>query len=318
MASLPESDQSHHGVHSHAHAGHSHGGHSHAHGVSTRRLLGAATLNSGFAVVQIVVGIALGSVVVLADAAHQVVDAVGLLTALAAALLAARPKSNTMSFGWGKSDALGGLVSSLMLLGSIVWIVWESIGRLFDPVDVDGGGVIAIGIIAVLVNGASVLALSSSSHASLSLRAARLHLLTDLAGSFIVILAGLALAGTTATWVDPAASLLLSAIVLRATLGLLRSTCRELLDRAPDGVTVEAVTDVLDKQPGVERVHHVHVRPLGQQRTSVTAHVVVEGQPSLHDAQAALATLNQALTSDLGVTHSTLQLECHPCEDDDC
>ena len=302
----------------HGHGSHSHGSHSHAHGVSPRRLIAAATANSGFAVVQVLVGISLGSVVVLADAAHQVVDAIGLLTALAAVLLAARPTSEAMSFGWGKSDALGGLVSGLLLLGSIGWIVLESFRRLLDPVEVDGTGVIVIGMIAVAVNGLSVLALSGGGHASLSLRAARLHLITDLAGSFIVILAGVALAGTTATWIDPAASLLLSAIVLRATLMLVRNACQELLDRTPDGLSVDAVAAVLRDQPGVELVHHVHVRPLGQQRSSVTAHVVMSGAPTLHDAQGELANLNAALSAELGVNHSTLQLECHPCADEGC
>lgn len=295
-----------------------HSDHSHDHGgLPTRRLVGAAGLNTGFAVIQVVVGLALGSVVVLADAAHQVVDAVGLLTALTAALLAARPTSTSMSFGWGKADALGGFVSGLLLLGSIAWIVYESVKRLFDSVPVEGGGVIAIGLIAVAVNGLSVLALSGGG-GSLSLRAARLHLLTDLAGSFLVVAAGLVLVGTNWHWVDPAASLLLSVLVLLATLRLLRVAANELLDRVPTDISVRAVHEVLGSQPGVDRVHHVHVRPLGQQRSSVTAHVVMRDQPTLHEAQDRLGAMSGALAEQLGVTHATLQMECHPCDDEDC
>ncbi len=317
--------------------------------------MGAAGLNTGFAVIQVIVGLAIGSVVVLADAAHQIVDALGLLTALGAALLAARPSSDEMSYGWGKADALGGFVSGLLLLGSIVWITWESIARLFDPVAVEGGSVILIGVIAVAVNGLSVLALSQAgiahTHAGhthahghdshghdshdhdhephgpeqgrrgdphLAIRAARLHLLIDLAGSFLVVFAGVLLRGTSWTWIDPVASLALSLLVLRSTWHLMRAATHELLDRAPASVTIEAVTSTLNSQAGVERVHHVHVRPLGQQRTSVTAHVVVDGEQSLHDAQAHVGALTSVLERDLGVAHTTIQLECHPCEDDDC
>ncbi len=303
-----------------AHAMHSHGhSHSHSHSeVRTSRLIAAAGLNSGFAVIQVVVGIALGSVVVLADAAHQIVDAIGLLTALVAVLLATRPASASMSFGWGKTDALGGFVSGLLLLASIGWITYESIRRLFDPVDVEGSGVILIGLIAVAVNGLSVLALAGDGHRSLALRAARLHLLTDLAGSFVVVGAGALLAGTNWTWVDPVASLFLSAMVLHATIRLLRHASDELLDRVPTALSVDEVTALLDSQPGVDRVHHVHVRPLGQERSSVTAHVVVSGQPSLHQAQDQLSVLNTVLADRFGVTHATLQLECHPCETEDC
>ncbi len=300
---------------------HDHGPHGHHHdNVPTGRLVAAAGLNSGFAVIQVIVGLALGSVVVLADAAHQIVDAVGLLTALTAALLAARPTSSSMSFGWGKADALGGFVSGLLLLASIGWITVESIRRLFDPVAVEGGGVIVIGLVAIAVNGLSVLALSprGAGQRSLSLRAARLHLLTDLAGSFLVVAAGVLLTGTSWTWIDPAASLLLCAMVLRATVRLLRNASNELLDRVPSTLSVDAVTALLGSQPGVDRVHHVHVRPLGQERASVTAHVVVNGQPSLHQAQDQLGILSTALADRFGVIHATLQLECHPCEDENC
>lgn len=289
-------------------------------GPSTSRLVGAASLNVGFAVVQVIVGLAIGSVVVLADAAHQVVDALGLLTALGAALLARRPSTNEMSFGWGKADALGGFLSGMLLLASVAWIGFESVRRLFDPVEVEGRSVVIIGLVAIAVNGGSVIALSprAGHDDHLAVRAARLHLLVDLAGSFLVVAAGLVLAGTTWLWVDPVASMLLSVVVLRSTMALLRAAAHELLDRAPNDVSVDAVTSTLASQPGVERVHHVHVRSLGQQRTSVTAHVVVEGEQTVHEAQEYVETLNTALQHDLGIAHATLQVECHPCADDDC
>ncbi len=305
--------------HSHDHA-HSHDHHGHSEGLPSfgGRLGIAAGVNVAFAVVQVVVGLAIGSVVVLADAAHQIVDALGLITALVAAVLASRPASSEMSFGWGKADALGGFVSSLLLLGSVVWIVYEATRRLLDPVEVDGGGVIAMGLIAIAVNGGSVWVLGHGhehGHNHLSMRAARLHLLTDLAGSVIVVAAGLLLYFTTATWIDPVASLLVSLMVVRSTWRLLGTATAELLDRAPGHVDADSVLAHLSEQPGVEHVHHVHVRSLGQQRTSVTAHVVVAGEPSLHDAQQQIGALTSVLERDLGVGHATIQLECHACED---
>ena len=123
---------------------------------SGRRLTGAAAINIGFAVVQVVAGLAIGSVVVLADAAHQAVDAIGLITAVIAVRVARRPATATWSFGLGKADALGGFVSALLLLGSVAWIVFESIRRLLDPEPVDGVAVMVIGVLAIVVNGGSV------------------------------------------------------------------------------------------------------------------------------------------------------------------
>lgn len=291
----------------------SHAGHDHAN-VPYNRLAGAAALNVAFAVVQVIVGLAIGSLVVLADAAHQVVDAIGLITALVAVVLATRPSSDSMSYGWGKMDSLGAFTSGLLLLASTVWIAYESVRRLLDPEPVEGLGVIVIGCIGIAVNGISVLAVGRHDH-NLSIRAARLHLLVDLFASVIVVAAGLILAGTTWTWVDPAASLVLCFMVIRSTLDLLGTSTNELLDRAPAGVTPAAVVQHLRTQPGVTQVHHVHVRPLGQQQTSVTAHVVLDGAPTLHDAQTRLDDFATVLQEQLGVAHATLQLECHECED---
>jgi cobalt-zinc-cadmium efflux system protein len=290
-----------------------HAGHSHDHSkVSNGRLGFAAAFNVGFAIVQVVVGLALGSVVVLADALHQVVDAVGLVTALVALGLVRRPATREMSYGWGKADALGGYTSGLLLLGSIVWVVYESVDRLFNPVEVEGGGVILIGIAGIIVNGSSVLILGDGEQ--LSLKAARLHLLVDLAGSVIVVMAGIILSGTSLTWIDPAASLLINALVLHGTWNLLRIASAELLDRSPAGVDTDQVTELLHSLRDVNDVHHVHARSIAPGVATVEAHVVIDGAVSLHDAQVAMTVVQNELATHLGIAHSTIQMECHNCE----
>lgn len=284
------------------------------------RLVAAAVLNTGFGVVQIIVGLAIGSVVVLADAAHQAVDALGLITALIAVVVARRPASDHWTYGFGKADALGGFVSSLLLIGSIVWIVYESIGRLVTPEEVSGLGVLLIGVAAVGVNAVGV-ALVGGGHGdeAVSMRAARLHLLTDLAGSFLVVAAGALILAGGPEWIDPAASLALSAAVLWSTWTLIRSATGILLDRVPRDLSVPALQERLEAEPGVARVHHLHLRPLGGGRTSVSAHVIVGDCSELvHDAQGTLTVLNSILRSEYGVAHTTLQLECHACADETC
>jgi cobalt-zinc-cadmium efflux system protein len=290
--------------------------HEHHHDASAGRLGAAAVLNIGFAVVQVVVGVAIGSVVVLADAAHQAVDALGLVTAVIAVRIARKPASDTWSFGFGKADALGGFVSALLLLGSVVWIVFESIKRLANPEPVDGVYIMIVGVIAIAVNGFSVLLVGHHhGEEAIAVRAARLHLITDLAGSAIVVASGALLAAGGPEWIDPVASLILSAAVLWTTWHILTSATAILLDRTPHRLSARDVEDLLTAQPGIERVHHVHLHPLGGSRVSVTAHVVVDGERSVHDAQEIVEELRQVLVAERSITHSTLQLECHPCGD---
>lgn len=282
-----------------------------------QRLGGAAAANVVFAIIQVAVGLVIGSVVVLADAAHQAVDALGLVTALIALRMARRPADDQWTYGLGKSDALGGFVSALLLIVSVVWIVWESVHRLFAPAEVDGAGVIVIGVIAIVVNGVSVLLVGHQhGHDDISLRAARLHLLTDLAGSVVVVVSGVLLALGGPVWIDPVASLLLSAAVLWSTWRILVAASQLLLDRVPGRLDTGDIAATLCAQPGVSDVHHVHLRPIGGGDVSVTAHVVVDGQLSVHDAQGTVERLSGVLEHDHRIGHSTLQLECHECDDD--
>jgi cobalt-zinc-cadmium efflux system protein len=296
---------------------HPDGGHAHAHG--GKRLGLAAGANAAFAVVQIFVGLAIGSVVVLADAAHQTVDALGLVTAWIALRIARRPASDDWSYGLGKADALGGFVSALLLIGSVVWIVVESIQRLVTPEPVDGGGVIVIGLVAIAVNGVGVV-LVGHGHGdeAISLRAARLHLLADLAGSVVVVATGVLLVATDAAWLDPTASLVVSIAVLWSTWNLLRSATDVLLDRSPSGISAVALAGELRSHPDVDAAHHIHIRSLGGGRHAASAHIVVDGSTSAHRSQEISDELSVGVAATLGIDHLTLQLEClHACPDPD-
>jgi cobalt-zinc-cadmium efflux system protein len=295
------------------HDDHHHGHHHHGSPGETTvgRLGAAAAINVGFAIVQVLVGLALGSIVVLADALHQVTDAVGLLTALVALWLTSRPSDGAMTFGWGKADALGGYTSALLLLASVAWIVIEAIDRLRNPTEVSGTGVILIGVAGIIVNGGSVVLLGHGQQ--LALRAARLHLLVDLAGSVIVVVSGALLLGTSLDWIDPAASLLVNALVLHGTVRILRAASAELLDRTPAGAEPDRIRATLLAHPEIGEVHHVHSRALAPGVVSVTAHVVLDGHLSVHEAQTELDRVRHALADELDIHHTTLQLECHDC-----
>ncbi len=296
-------------------------GHDHAHGHAHdgARLGAAAAANTLFAVIQVVVGLAIGSIVVLADAAHQAVDALGLITAFVAIRIARRPASRDWSYGFGKADALGGFVSALLLVASVAWIVVESIRRLLEPEQVEGAGVIVIGLIAIAVNGVGVV-LVGHGHGdeAISLRAARLHLLTDLAGSVVVVLAGVLLVTTNASWVDPLASLLVSVAVLWSTWHLIRSAVGVLLDRSPAGMSALELSELLSSHADVDVAHHVHVRSLGAGRHSASAHVVVHGETTVHRSQEIVDELSEVVYDRFGVEHVTIQIECeHHCAEGD-
>lgn len=278
-------------------------------------------MNGGFGIAQVVGGLVIGSVAVLADAAHQGADATGLLIALAAALLVRRPPSARRSFGWARADALGAQLSASLLLASLAWLGWESIDRLRHPVDVSAGGVSAFGAVGIGVNALGLLLLRGShaghghGHAEgLSIRAARLHLLTDLGGSVVVLVAGLGVAATGSDRIDPVASLLISAAAVVATVALLRQATGVLLDRVPAHLDLDEVSAALSSEPGVEEVHHLHLWSMGSSGVALSAHVRLTGDLALHEAQERTREFEDLLAHRFGIRHTTLQVECHDCE----
>lgn len=284
-------------------------------GRSTRSLGVALGANAGLAVVQLVGGLAFGSLALVADAAHQAADVAALVVALLATRLAVRPPSRRNTFGWGRLDLVGAQASALLLIGSSAWIAWDAIDRLGGSRSIDGAGVLLLALAGVAVNGVSALVLARTDEPGLSVRAAIVHLVGDAAGSLGVLVAAVAVLVAGATWVDGVVALALCAALVLTAAGLLRASTRILLDAAPRGVDPRSVAVTLASAPGVGAVHHLHVWSRTGQSVAVSAHVVLEGAHSLHEAQHRTDELRRLLAERHGVREATLQVECHECED---
>jgi cobalt-zinc-cadmium efflux system protein len=281
---------------------------------ASRALWAALTANAALLVAEVVGGLVFSSLALLADAAHLATDVLGLGVVALAQVLLSRPASGRRTFGLRRAEALGAQVNAVLVLGAGVWIVVEAAGRLGGGHHVDGVGVLVIAAIAVLVNGASAAVLASSASRRLNVRAALAHLVTDVAGSLAVVVAAVGIVAFGANWLDPVASLVIAALVAWATWGVLRDSTNVLLEGAPRDVKVGDVEQALFSAPGVEAVHHVHVWEVASDMPALSAHVVLTGAPSLHEAQVRGESLKTMLADRFGIAHATLELECHECD----
>ena len=197
------------------------------------------------------------------------------------------------------------------------WVCFEAVQRLSNPQSIDGLGVLIVGVLGLLVNAGSAWAIARSAGTSLNLRGAFLHLASDAVGSVGVVVAGSVVLATGAEWVDPLVSILISVLVLVAAWQLLRDATRVLLEGVPKGLDVDAVEEVLATADGVEAVHHLHVWSIGSETPALSAHVVLTGELTLHQAQTRGEELKAELALQFGIEHATLELECHTCADDE-
>lgn len=294
-------------AHDHHHAG----GDREAQGRALRLALAA---NASFLVVEVVGGLATRSLALLADAAHMASDVAALLIALLAQRLLSRPATGTHSYGLQRAEVLGAQANGIGLLVVALWIVLEAVRRLDQPSEVAGGGLLVIAAVGLLVNLGSLVVLRRAAGDSLNMRGAVLHMGLDAAGSVGAMIAGAAALWWGADRVDPLVSILVAGLVLWSGFGLLRSTAHVLLEGTPRGVDVDALTSAILAEPDVEAVHHLHVWSLASDVPALSAHVVLDGERTLHDAQAAGWRLKELLEQRFGISHATLELECHPCD----
>jgi cobalt-zinc-cadmium efflux system protein len=201
----------------------------------------------------------------------------------------------------------------VLLVASALWIAIEAIRRLGGDPHIEGAGVIILGIVRLVINGAGALGLHRHAGTNLNLRAAVSHLAVDALGSVVVLIVGVSVQLWDATWTDPVASLLLSALVLHQGWRLLRQATVVLLEAAPGHTSAGELVALLNNHDNVEDVHHVHVWSLDSETSAMTAHVVVD-ITSLHEAQRLSREL-EAILEEHGVEHSTLSLESHVCDD---
>jgi cobalt-zinc-cadmium efflux system protein len=292
----------------HAHGGHSGGGHSHgghAHGPATfgRAFAIGAIANGGFVAVQIACGVLAHSNALIADALHNLGDVLGLLLSWAAAWAGQRAPSTRRTYGWGRVSILAALINAVILLVGVGAIGIEAIRRLSQPAPVQGGLVMAVAALGIVINAGSAV-LFARGRDDLNVRAAFLHLASDALVSLGVVVAGGLILLTGASWIDPLASLAIAAVILAATWSTLTQAGDLAVDAVPAGLSMAEVRACLGGLPGVLEVHDLHVWALSTTRVALTAHVVVaEPAPDL------LILAGRELHGRFGIDHATLQLE---------
>lgn len=296
-------DHSHdHHKHDHIHAGH---GHSHAPS-SMKALVAVITLTGVVFLAELIAGMVSGSLALLADAAHMFSDSAGLVVALVALLVGQRAASTRATYGYRRAEVLAAALNAGAVGIIALWIGIEAVLRLGSHEPVETGLMLVVAVVGLIVNGISALVLVRRSHENMNLRGAYLHVLTDMLGSVAVIVAGLIIRFTGFTPADTIASLFIALIIVPRAWKLFRAALNVLLEVAPANFDPNTVSARLEALDGVVGVHDVHVWSVTGEDILVTCHVVTELPV---EQQCALLDAAGAALAELGVGHSTIQLE---------
>ncbi|WP_309611145.1 cation diffusion facilitator family transporter [Sphingomonas sp.] len=286
---------------------HDHGhGHNHAPAEFGSAFLLGIVLNLGYVAVEAVFGFWAGSVALIADAGHNLSDVLGLAIAWGGAVLIKRKPSPRFSYGLKKSSILAALINALILLVAIGAIAAEAVQRLVSPRSSDGMTVMIVAALGIIINGVTSWLFARGRHHDINIRGVFLHMASDAAVSAAVVIAGALILWTGAMWIDPIVSLIVVAVILWGTWGLLTEAAVLTLSGVPNGIDAGLVEQALARLPGVVEAHHLHIWPLSTTETAMTVHLVVA---SGRDRDSVLRQANAYAHEMFGIAHSTIQVE---------
>ena len=283
--------------------------HSHKHPTPKNYTLAfgiGTALNVIFVIVEFAFGFLSNSLALIADAGHNLGDVLALLLSWGATFLAQRKPTATKTYGLRRGTILAALISSLILLMTMSIVAWEALGRFTTATEVNSITIIIVAAIGVVINTITALLFLSSQREDLNIKAAFIHMAADAGVSLGVVIGGIIIFMTGILWLDPAISLIIVAVIVISTWGLLHDSFNLAMDGVPKGINVDEVREFILQQPGVSQIHDLHVWAMSTTQVAMTAHIVRDTK-QLDDTF--LYQLSTALQERFSIIHPTIQIE---------
>lgn len=287
-------------------------GDGHDHGGANRRALTLALAITGaFLVVEAVGGWLTGSLALVADAGHMLIDVAALALSLFALTMAARPATHARTYGWKHVEVLAAAVNGVGLVAIALYVAWEAVARLDRPEPVEGGPMLLVAAGGLVANLVAMRILRGGHGDSLNVRGAYLHVLGDLLASVGTVGAALIIRFTGWTSVDPLASIVMTGLIVRGAWTLVRESVDVLLESTPSHISIGAVRAQLEAIPGIESVHDLHIWTVTSGMVAMSAHAVVpDPVRNQHVLEHVLGAMRL-----FGIGHVTVQIEQRKMED---
>ena len=264
-------------------------------------------LNLAFVIAELIAGFVYNSISLLTDAGHNASDVASLVLSLAAFWLAQKKSTPKFTYGYKKTTALAALANAVILLVAIGILGFESVTRLFKPEPVQGGVIAWVAGLGILINSFSAFLFYKGKEKDLNAKSAYLHLLSDALVSVGVVVAGIVMKFTGWYWLDPVVGLLIMAVILISTWGLLRDSFMMTIDAVPPGIELEKIKKIIMKTAHVVKVGHVHVWPLSTTENALTAHVMLTESLNFDEQFQVMANIRHELAHH-NIHHTTIEV----------
>ncbi|MGM9967766.1 MULTISPECIES: cation diffusion facilitator family transporter [unclassified Rummeliibacillus] len=292
--------------HSHEH-GHSH---DHTHGANKKTLMIAFIIITSYMIVEVVGGLYTNSLALLSDAGHMLSDAIALGVGVLAFTISEKVANNRNTYGYKRFEILAAVFNGVTLILIAIFICVEAIQRFTKPQEIASSGMLIIAIIGLLVNilVAWILMRGGDTHDNLNMRAAFLHVISDMLGSVGAIIAAILIMLFGWEWADPVASIIVAILVLTSGWRVTKASIHVLMEGTPSNVETDDIISTFQTTEGILAIHDLHIWSITSGQNALSCHVVVDGKLTVKDSQIILQELEHKLLH-LGIGHMTVQLE---------
>ena len=296
-------------------AGHLHNHQDHHQGAEGKKLLFTVVLNFVITIAEFVGGIFANSLALIADAIHNLSDAIALLITYFTYKISKKPSDSKHTFGYKRVQILAALFNSVTLIAICLYLLYEAYERFMNPEPIKSVIMLTVALIGLLANLLSVLLLKDHSKENLNIKAAYLHLIGDTLSSVAVIIGGILIYFYEVYWVDPLITVLISLYIIKETYSVLYETYKILMQSTPADISIEELVNTLKEINGVMGVHHIHVWNLTDKEIHFEGHVDLKDDMKVSESQRILEEVRNILKSKFEIHHITLQFEHKRCDD---
>ena len=277
-----------------------------------KNILIAFILNLVFSLFELLGGIFTGSIAILSDSLHDIGDALSIGISYFLEKKSKQPSDNKYTYGYIRYSVLGGIITTMILFVGSILVIYESIKRLIDPIEVHYNGMIIFAIFGVIVN--SLASYFTKEGDSINQKAVNLHMLEDVLGWIVVLIGSILMKFTDIVYIDSILSILVALFIFINTFSNLKTIIDLFLEKTPDNIDIEELKKHLLSIKGVKDIHHIHIRSIDGYNNTSTLHAVVDKyDPEIkHNIKEEL--------EEHGIGHSTIELELSSehCHDDNC
>lgn len=287
-------------------------GHNHIHhhkDMKNRNLFISILLNIVITAAQVVGGLISGSLALLSDALHNFSDVLSLIISYIASKLSKQKASIYRTFGYKRAEILAAFINASTLVIVAVLLIVEAYKRFKDPHEIESGLVIWLALLAILVNGFSVLLLKKDSHNNLNIRSAYIHLFTDMMASVAVLIGGLLMKYLQWFWVDSLLTLFIALYLIWVGYDLLVKSSKMLMLFTPEHINIKDVVRAVHQIPGVNRLHHVHIWGLNDDELHLEAHLDLREDMTISEFDTVLRQIETLLHEQFSINHVNIQPE---------